>query len=57
MTQIDYSKLNERIVDQAYATVRGMSEAEKHKLISEKLERAIHYHNSLRNTVYHQIED
>ena len=54
---IDYKKLNDKIVEQAYATVKGMSQDEKRKLIQEKLARAVHYHKSLNSTVYHQIED
>lgn len=47
---IDYKKLNDKIVDQAYATVKGMSQDEKRKLINEKLERAQHYHKSLKES-------
>ena len=47
---IDYSKLNDQIVEQAYATVKGMSQDEKRKLIDEKLERAQHYHKSLKES-------
>jgi hypothetical protein len=55
---IDYSKLNDQIVKQAY---RGfppvLDEKEKHRLIREKIERAAQYQRSLSGTVYHQIED
>jgi len=55
---IDYTKLNDHIVKQAY---RGfptvLDEKEKHRLIREKIERAAQYHRSLNGTVYHQIED
>jgi hypothetical protein len=52
---IDYTKLNDRIVKQAYSHV--LSKEEKRKLIDEKLERAVHYYESLKKSVYHQIED
>jgi hypothetical protein len=45
--KIDYSKLNQRIVEQAYTSVKTLSEAEKRKLIQEKLDRATAYHKSL----------
>jgi hypothetical protein len=55
---IDYSKLNDQIVKQAY---RGfptvLDEKEKHRLIREKIERAAQYQRSLSGAVYHQIED
>jgi hypothetical protein len=55
---IDYTKLNDHIVKQAY---RGfptvLDEKEKHRLIREKIERAAQYHRSLNGTVYHQIDD
>ena len=47
---IDYSKLNQRIVEQAYSSVKTLSETEKNKLIQEKLDRAIQYRESLQTT-------
>jgi len=47
---IDYSKLNDRIVEQAYSYV--LSKEDKHKLIEEKLDRAVQYYQSLEKTVY-----
>ena len=48
MTEIDYSKLNERIVEQAYETAFGeMSKEQLQKLIQDKFERARKYHEAL----------
>ena len=48
MEQIDYAKLNERIVEQAYEGVLGeMSKEQLQKLIQDKFERARTYHESL----------
>jgi hypothetical protein len=49
MEKIDYSKLNERIVEQAYESVLGheMSKEQFQKLIQDKFERARQYHESL----------
>ncbi len=48
MEQIDYSKLNERIVEQAYEGVLGeMSKEQLQKLIQDKFERARKYHEAL----------
>jgi hypothetical protein len=52
---IDYTKLNDRIVKQAYAYI--LSKDEKRKLIEEKLERAVQYRQSLEKTVHLQIEE
>ena len=49
-SNIDYTKLNNRIVEQANIALRTLSESEKRKLIQEKLERAVEYHKSLQNT-------
>lgn len=39
--EIDFNKLNQRIVEQAYASARfEMSEEQKRKLIQDKFERA-----------------
>jgi hypothetical protein len=48
MTKIDYEKLNERIVEQAYETAFGeMTKEQLQKLIQDKFERARQYHESL----------
>jgi len=48
MEQIDYSKLNERIVEQAYETAFGeMTKEQLQKLIQDKFERARKYHEAL----------
>jgi hypothetical protein len=42
--EIDYSKLNQRIVEQAFASGNmEMTPEQKQKLIQDKLERAIKY--------------
>ncbi len=56
MTQIDYSKLNDRIVRQA--TEFTLSEEEKQQLFKNKISRvaeALELRKT--NPVYHQIED
>ena len=49
MNKIDYTKLNERIVEQAYEAVPGheMSKEQLQKLIQDKFERARQYHEAL----------
>jgi hypothetical protein len=48
MTDINYEKLNERIVEQAYETAFGeMSKEQLQKLIQDKFERARLYHEAL----------
>ena len=49
MTKIDYTKLNERIVEQAYEAVFGaeMTKEQFQKLIQDKFERARQYHEAL----------
>ena len=49
MTKIDYTKLNERIVEQAYEAVFGaeMTKEQFQKLIQDKFERARKYSESL----------
>ena len=49
MTKIDYTKLNERIVEQAYEAVIGheMSKEQLQKLIQDKFDRARQYHEAL----------
>jgi hypothetical protein len=49
MKEIDYAKLNERIVEQAYETAFGqtMTKEQLQKLIQDKFERARVYHEAL----------
>ena len=48
MTDINYEKLNERIVEQAYETAFGeMTQEQLQKLIQDKFERARPYQESL----------
>jgi hypothetical protein len=50
MKTIDYSKLNDRIVNQAYLGLMTLSQEQKDKLIQDKLDRAAQYRESLKNT-------
>ena len=55
--KIDYTKLNDRIVKQAFdATSAFLTEEQKQKLFQNKIDRAQQMIES-RATVYHQIED
>ena len=45
MKEIDYKKLNERIVEQAYESV--LTKEDFQKLIQDKFERAKSYHEAL----------
>ena len=48
MKQIDYTKLNERIVEQAYETAFGeLTQEQLQKLIQDKFERARLWHEAL----------
>ena len=49
MEKIDYTKLNERIVEQAYETAFGaeMTKEQFQKLIQDKFERARIWHEAL----------
>ena len=50
MEQIDYKKLNDRVVEQAYEAAFNRNELSKEqlqKLIQDKFERARTYHESL----------
>ena len=47
MEKIDYTKLNERIVEQAYENV--LTKEQFQKLIQNKLDRARKYHEALNN--------
>lgn len=48
--KIDYTKLNEQIVRQAYAELFVLDEKEKHKLIEGKFERARQYSEALQKS-------
>ena len=49
MKEIDYTKLNERIVEQAYETAFGheITKEQLQKLIQDKFERARKYHEAM----------
>jgi len=49
MKEIDYTKLNERIVEQAYEAVLGntLTKEQLQKLIQDKFERARLYHEAM----------
>jgi hypothetical protein len=54
MEQIDYAKVNEKIVEQAYASAQVLNEEQKRKLIRDKFERATaHYHALQANPAWH----
>ena len=54
---IDYTKLNDRIVKQAYDySTAFLTEPQKQKLFQNKIDRAAAM-IAARETVYHQIED
>jgi hypothetical protein len=56
--QIDYTKLNDRIVKQAFdATSAFLTEAQKQKLFQNKIDRARQMIESRDTIVYYQIED
>ena len=50
MEQIDYAKVNDRIVEQAYASAHVMNEEQKRKLIQDKFERAQAHYYALKAT-------
>jgi hypothetical protein len=52
MTKIDYTKLNERIVEQAYeaALSNTLTKEQLQKLIQDKFERARKYHEAMVKT-------
>ena len=52
---IDYTKLNDRIVEQAYTHI--LFKEERRKLIDEKLDRAVQYHQSLIQPDYPKIKN
>jgi hypothetical protein len=54
MEQIDYAKVNEKIVEQAYASAQVLNEEQKRKLIRDKFERAsAHYHALQASPAWH----
>ena len=53
MEKIDYSKLNERIVEQAYENV--LTKEQFQKLIQDKFERAKVYQESMRKSPTYSI--
>jgi hypothetical protein len=54
MEQIDYRKVNEKIVEQAYASAQVLNEEQKRKLIQDKFERAsAHYYALRASPVWH----
>ena len=57
---IDYSKLNERIVEQAHAAAKAyfvLDDEQKQQLFQNKIERAKAMVKSRDSTVYFEIED
>ena len=50
MEQIDYTKVNDRIVEQVYASAHVMNEEQKRKLIQDKFERATAHYLALKAT-------
>jgi hypothetical protein len=53
MEQIDYTKLNERIVEQAYENV--LTKEQFQKLIQDKFERASRYSESLNKSPTYSV--
>ena len=53
MTEIDYKKLNERIVEQAYESV--LTKEQFQKLIQDKFERAKVYQESMRKSPTYSV--
>ena len=55
MEQIDYKNLNDKIVEQAYASAQVLNEEQKRKLIQDKFERAQTLREALRksNLLWH----
>jgi hypothetical protein len=50
MEQIDYTKVNNKIVEQAYASAQVLNEEQKRKLIQDKFERATAHYLALKET-------
>ena len=56
--KIDYTKLNDRIVEQAYELSNmTLSEELKTRLFQDKIRRAAEMIQARNSVVYHQIED
>jgi hypothetical protein len=54
MEQIDYTELNQKIVEQAYASAHVLNEEQKRKLIQDKFERAAAFYTALQGSpVWH----
>jgi len=48
MTEIDYTKVKEKIVEQAYDSAFRLTEEQTRKLIQDKFERAEAHYNALK---------
>jgi hypothetical protein len=48
MTEIDYTKIKEKIVEQAYDSAFHMTEEQTRKLIQDKFERAAAMHEAIK---------
>ena len=56
--KIDYTKLNDRIVEQAYELSNmTLSEELKIRMVQDKIRRAAEMIQARNSVVYHQIED
>ena len=56
--KIDYTKLNDRVVEQAYELSNmTLSEELKTRLFQDKIRRAAEMIQARNSVVYHQIED
>ena len=56
MEKIDYTKLNERVVEQAYETAFGeITQEQLQKLIQDKFDRAKVYQESLRKSPTYSV--
>lgn len=54
MEQVDYTKVKEKIIEQAYDSAFRMSEEQTRKLIQDKFERAEAHYNALKaSPVWH----
>jgi hypothetical protein len=50
MEQIDYKNINDKIVEQAYASAQVLNEEQKRNLIQAKIERASAHYYALQNS-------
>ena len=56
--KIDYTKLNDRVVEQAYELSNmTLSEELKTRMFQDKIQRAAEMIQARNSVVYHQIED